>query len=134
MKDTAGTDTKAAFTVTAIDHVQVAVPPGSQDRSRAFYVDILGMAEIDKPAALKSRGGLWVAAGGQQLHLGVEQDFRPARKAHPAFRVDNIDSTAKRIAEAGYDVAWASPQEIPGRRRFFTADPFGNRLEFIAEL
>ncbi len=115
----------------AIDHVQVAIPPGSEDRCRAFYVDILGLREIEKPEALKPRGGLWLQAGTHEVHLGVEQDFQPARKAHPAFRIDDYDALTERLAKSGADVKPADPEEIPGRRRFFSADPFGNRLEFI---
>lgn len=117
--------------IVAIDHVQVAVPPGSEDQCRAFYVDVLGMQEIEKPEALKPRGGLWLSAGLQELHLGVEEDFQPARKAHPAFRVGDLETLARRVAESGCDLTWADPGEIPGRQRFFAADPFGNRLEFI---
>ena len=114
-----------------IDHVQVAVPPASEDRCRAFYVDVLGLSEIDKPAALQSRGGLWLRAGTHELHLGVEADFRPARKAHPAFRVADLDGLVSRLSAADVPLPWPDPDEIPGRRRFFAADPFGNRLEFI---
>ena len=115
----------------AIDHVQVAIPRGSEGQARAFYVDILGMREIEKPEALKPRGGLWLNAGTHELHLGVEQDFQPARKAHPAFRVDDYDPLVERLAKSGATLKPADPDEIPGRRRFFASDPFGNRLEFI---
>jgi catechol 2,3-dioxygenase-like lactoylglutathione lyase family enzyme len=120
--------TRAAI---GIDHVQVALPPGSEDRCRAFYVGVLGFEEIEKPQVLKARGGLWLAVGHDQLHLGVEDDFRPARKAHPAFRLGDLDALAGRLMLAGAEAVWADPGEIPGRRRFFTFDPLGNRLEFV---
>jgi catechol 2,3-dioxygenase-like lactoylglutathione lyase family enzyme len=111
------------------DHVQVAIPSGSELLARGFYGDLLGMAEVQKPAALAGRGGCWFAAGGAVLHLGVETPFHPARKAHPAFTVDDLDELAARLAAAGHD--WVRTDgEIPGVRRFHTFDPFGNRLEF----
>jgi catechol 2,3-dioxygenase-like lactoylglutathione lyase family enzyme len=109
-----------------IDHVQVAAPPGCEEEARAFYGGLLGLAELEKPPALRPRGGVWFALGeGQQLHVGVEQEFVPARKAHPAFAVDDLDALAARIG----DVTW--DEELPGVRRFYAADPFGNRLEFL---
>ncbi|HEX2215122.1 MAG TPA: VOC family protein [Xanthobacteraceae bacterium] len=109
--------------------MQVAVPPKSEEECRAFYVRVLGMAELAKPLALAGRGGIWVAAGGEQLHCGVESDFKPARKAHPAFAVEHLHDLAARIRAAGYEVAW--DETNPSVRRFFTHDPFGNRLEFV---
>ncbi|MBN8957399.1 MAG: glyoxalase [Rhizobiales bacterium] len=113
-----------------LDHVQVAVPPGAEDVCRAFYVTLLGMPEIAKPQALVAHGGVWVQAGKRQLHLGVEKEFQPARKAHPAFAVSDIDDLAQRVAHEGRDVVWDN-ETIPGLRRFHTHDPFGNRLEFV---
>lgn len=113
-----------------IDHLQLAIPPGGEDAARAFWIGAMGFAERPKPAALAGRGGLWVAAPGIELHLGVEADFRPARKAHPGLRVAGIDALAARLAAAGAPVSW--DDAIPGVRRFFTADPFGNRVEVIA--
>ncbi len=116
----------------ALDHVQVAMPPGEEAKARAFYVDVLGMTELAKPAALAGRGGCWFAGGegaSVQIHCGVEQDFRPAKKAHPAVLVVGIDELAGRIEAAGGEVAWND--DIDGPRRFFCVDPFGNRLEFI---
>jgi catechol 2,3-dioxygenase-like lactoylglutathione lyase family enzyme len=119
-------------TVTGIDHVQVAAPPGGEERARAFYGGLLGLAELDKPEALRARGGAWFAVGaaGQQLHVGAEDPFAPARKAHPALRVDDLDALAARLQEAGVTVTW--DDAIPGVRRFYAADPFGNRLELTA--
>ncbi|MGE0753131.1 MAG: VOC family protein [Variibacter sp.] len=113
-----------------LDHVQIAVPPQAEAACRAFYVALLAMPEIEKPAALKARGGIWVQAGARQLHLGVEKDFAPARKAHPAFAVSDIDALAARVGGRGHDVTWDN-ETIPGLRRFHTHDPFGNRLEFV---
>lgn len=113
-----------------LDHVQLAIPPGAEDRCRDFYIGVLGMADIPKPPALAVRGGLWLQSGDVQLHLGVEEDFRPARKAHPAIVVQDIDGLAKRLAAAGHEPAW--DDLIANRRRFFVADPVGNRIEFIA--
>ncbi|MFF0305170.1 glyoxalase [Streptomyces sp. NPDC004562] len=115
--------------ISAVDHVQLAAPPGSEDRLRAYYVDDLGMTEIPKPPALAARGGCWFRTGGVQLHLGVETDFRPARKAHPGLRVTGIAAYGARLAALGAPVEWDG--DLPGHRRFFSRDPVGNRLEFL---
>ncbi|WP_327355524.1 VOC family protein [Streptomyces sp. NBC_01304] len=115
--------------LTAVDHVQLAAPPGSEDRLRAYYAGILGMTELPKPPALAARGGCWFEAGGVQLHLGIEADFRPARKAHPGLRVRDIEAYAARLAGRGAEVIW--DKELPGHRRFYSSDPVGNRLEFL---
>ncbi|RIV36850.1 VOC family protein [Micromonospora radicis] len=114
-----------------IHHVQLACPRGSEDRSRAYYVDLLGLAEKPKPPALAARGGCWFTGHGAELHLGVEDDFRPARKAHPALLRPDLDALAARLAAAGYPVIWGD-EELPGLRRFHTEDAHGNRLEFLA--
>jgi len=116
--------------VLGIDHVQVAVPPGSEEQCRAFYVHALGLAELPKPPILAARGGIWVQAGIHELHCGVEADFQPARKAHPAFAVGDHDALAARVEAADYSVDWDDTNAAV--RRFFTHDPFGNRLEFVA--
>lgn len=116
--------------VRGLDHVQLAVPPGAEEACRSFFVGVLGMPEIEKPPILATRGGIWVQAGAQQLHLGVEKEFHAAKKAHPAFAVGDIDAVAARVAAAGHRVTW--DDTIPDTRRFFTDDPFGNRLEFVA--
>ena len=113
-----------------LDHVQLAIPPGSEAQCRAFYVGALGWTEVPKPAVLAARGGLWLQVGTHQVHLGVEQDFRPARKAHPAFAVDDLDALAKRLEVAGVAVTY--DDAIPGVNRFYIADPVGNRIEFLA--
>ena len=114
-----------------LHHVQLAIPPGSEAQCRAFYVDVLGWVEVPKPEALAARGGLWLEVGKHQVHLGVEQDFRPARKAHPAFAVDDLDDLARRLAEAGSPVEY--DEAIPGLRRFYVFDAVGNRLEFLED-
>lgn len=112
-----------------IHHVQLACPPGTEDLSRAFYAGVLGLAEIDKPPALARRGGCWFRGHGIELHLGVEADFRPARKAHPGLLVTGIDEWAGRLTAAGYPAKF--DDEFPGMRRFYTDDPHGNRIEFL---
>ncbi len=112
-----------------LHHVQLAIPPGSEARAREFYVGVLGLEELPKPPTLAARGGLWLKLLGAELHLGVEQEFRPARKAHPALEVGDLDGLRTRLERAG-----ARPQDdalLPGRRRFYADDPFGNRLEFV---
>ncbi|MFK4106720.1 VOC family protein [Streptomyces sp. NPDC019531] len=113
----------------AVDHVQLAAPPGSEELLRAFYVGVLGMTEIPKPPALVARGGCWFEAGAVQLHLGIETDFRPSKKAHPGLRVTDIAACAARLEANGAPVRWDSG--LPGRRRFHSRDPVGNRLEFL---
>ena len=115
----------------ALDHVQLATPPRSEGILRDFYTGALGMTEIPKPPALAARGGCWFATpdGSLQLHLGVEDPFRPALKAHPGLRVTDIDAFAERIASHGAPVVW--DDNLPGQRRFYSTDPVGNRLEFL---
>ena len=114
----------------AIHHVQLAIAPGTEDTARAFYGDVLGMTERPKPSILAARGGCWFRSeGGVEIHLGVEDPFVPAKKAHPGILVADIDVLAARLAAHGYEAAW--DDSIPDRRRFHTFDPHGNRLEFI---
>ncbi|UIX33476.1 glyoxalase [Streptomyces sp. GQFP] len=115
--------------IAAVDHVQLAAPPGTEDALRAYYADTLGMTEIPKPPTLAARGGCWFQAGPVQLHLGIEKDFRPARKAHPGLRVIGIGAYAELLAARGATVTWDG--DLPGHRRFFSYDPVGNRLEFL---
>ncbi|MEV5759832.1 VOC family protein [Streptomyces tendae] len=115
--------------ITGLDHVQLAAPPGAEEVLRAFYTGVLGMTEIPKPPVLAARGGCWFQAGTAQLHLGVENGFRPARKAHPGLRVTGIDAYAARLEAHGTPVTWND--DLPGHRRFHCADPVGNRLEFL---
>jgi len=112
-----------------LHHVQLAIPAGSEAICRAFYCGVLGWIELDKPPELARRGGLWLKAGEDELHLGVEEDFRPARKAHPAFVARELDQLADRLRAANAPVEF--DDKIPGVRRFYTADAVGNRLEFM---
>jgi catechol 2,3-dioxygenase-like lactoylglutathione lyase family enzyme len=113
--------------ITGIDHVQVAAPAGCEDDARAFYGGLLELEELPKPASLAARGGCWFRAGAQELHVGVEEPFTPARKAHPGLVADDLDPIAARLRDAGHDVAF--DDSIPGAARFHVSDPFGNRLE-----
>ncbi len=111
----------------ALDHVQVAMPAGGEDAARRFYGGVLGLAELQKPEPMRATGGVWFEPG---LHLGVEPEFRPARKAHPGLRMADLDAAAARLQAAGADVEWDT--RWPGVRRLYTHDPFGNRLELLA--
>ena len=113
--------------IQGLDHLVLRVRDLSA--SLHFYVDLLGMEELVKPPILAARGGIWVRAGAQELHCGVEADFKPARKAHPAFSVEHLDDLAARLEGAGHTLTWDDTN--PSLRRFFTHDPFGNRLEFV---
>jgi ribosomal protein S18 acetylase RimI-like enzyme len=116
----------------AIDHVQLAMPAGGEEQARAFYIGVLGLNEHPKPAVLAARGGAWFGNDHVQLHLGVEADFRAARKAHPALRVDDLNGLAAACRSAGHPPEFDTA--VPGVARFYVADPFGNRLEFISNV
>ena len=112
--------------------MQVAAPPGCEPEARRFYGGLLELAELVKPGALAGRGGAWFACGAQQLHVGVAEDFEPARKAHPALRVSDVgelERLAERLAYAGAAVRW--DDELAGARRFYVEDPWGNRVELL---
>jgi GNAT superfamily N-acetyltransferase len=114
--------------IAGVDHVQIAAPPGAEPAARAFYGELLGLSELPKPERLRPRGGAWFAVGDEQLHVGIEQPFAPARKAHPALvvtRAADLRALADRLGAAGHEVSWDGP-------RFYVADPFGNRLELLA--
>jgi catechol 2,3-dioxygenase-like lactoylglutathione lyase family enzyme len=113
----------------AIDHVQLAMPPQQEERARAFYSGVLGLEEQVKPPNLAKRGGVWFARGALKVHLGVEPDFRPAQKAHPAFLVDDLPEILERCRRGGYRIATDEPLE--GYERAYVYDPFGNRLELL---
>ncbi|KQX83075.1 VOC family protein [Streptomyces sp. Root1310] len=113
----------------AVDHVQLAAPPGSEDSLRRFYTGTLGMTEVPKPPVLAAKGGCWFRTGSVHLHLGIEPGFRPSAKAHPGLRVTGIEACAARLEADGTPVTWDA--DLPGHRRFYALDPVGNRLEFL---
>jgi len=115
-----------------IHHVQLAAPSGSEEAQRGFWTRTLGFAEVEKPPVLAGRGGCWFRRDGIEVHVGIDDEFQPARKAHPAFAVEDLDQWTARLTDAGYPVAW--DQDFPGMRRFYTQDPFGNRLEFLERI
>jgi catechol 2,3-dioxygenase-like lactoylglutathione lyase family enzyme len=118
----------AAVRIVGLDHVQLAAPPGCEAAARAFFGDVLGLAELPKPPALAGRGGCWfVLPDGRELHVGVEQGFVASARAHPAFLVEGYDELRAHFGHAAED-----DDSIPSVRRFYTADPWGNRLEFVA--
>ncbi len=116
--------------IVGLDHVQIAAPAGCEDDARRFFGGVLGLAELPKPDALRAHGGVWFRCGEQELHIGVDTEFAPARKAHPAFRVRDLDELRRRLEDAGADPE--DDDSLPGVRRFYARDPFGNRLEFVA--
>jgi catechol 2,3-dioxygenase-like lactoylglutathione lyase family enzyme len=120
------------MSIVGFDHVQVAAPPGCESEARRYYGELLGLTEIEKPEPLRPRGGVWFTVGPQQLHVGVTAQFSPAGKAHPAFSVTagEIEALAERLAAAGADVLW--DDTLAGVRRFFSEDPWGNRIELVA--
>jgi len=115
--------------LTRIDHVQLAMPAGGEAQARAFYRDGLGIAEIAKPQHLAARGGCWFEDGMLKIHLGVDPDFQPARKAHPAFRAVDLAGLVARLEKEGFRVTQDAPLE--GCERVYVDDPFGNRIELI---
>jgi catechol 2,3-dioxygenase-like lactoylglutathione lyase family enzyme len=127
LRDEAG-DPKP-FTIDRLDHVQLAIPEGGEAKAEEFYAGALGFEILPKPAALAARGGRWFARHGVELHVGVERDFHPARKAHPALVVRSLNALVDRLAKAGIAVRWDN--EMPDVRRCYVDDPFGNRIELI---
>lgn len=118
--------------IEALHHIQLAMPPGTEDRARAFYIGVLGFTEVEKPDALKGRGGVWFTRAGIQLHLGVEDPFLPAKKAHPAFRVATLDQAIRHLEAR--NIACRSDIDLPGIRRIYIDDPFGNRIELLEQI
>ena len=119
--------------IEGLDHVQVAAPPGCEREARRFYGELLGLDELPKPEVLAGRGGAWFTCGPQQLHVGIAEDFAAARNAHPALRVTDVaelERLAERLEYAGVEVRW--DQDLPGARRFYADDPWGNRVELVA--
>jgi catechol 2,3-dioxygenase-like lactoylglutathione lyase family enzyme len=117
-------------TIQGIDHVQVSMPAGGEHLARRFYGELLGLAEIAKPPNLAARGGAWFRCGPLQLHLGVEADFRPAKRAHPALLVTGLAELIAALSAAGFEIKY-DPEPVQGFDRAFTADPFGNRIELL---
>jgi catechol 2,3-dioxygenase-like lactoylglutathione lyase family enzyme len=118
-----------------LHHVQVAMPAGREDDARRFYADALGMTEVEKPDDLKPRGGCWFRRDAAEIHVGVEEPFAPARKAHPALLLDDVaalDSLAARLGELGFEVDLSQRHTFPGYERLHTFDAFGNRVEVLA--
>ena len=115
--------------VTGIHHVQLAMPLGGEAAARSFYSDLLGIPEVPKPVELARRGGVWFETATIRIHLGVEQDFRPARKAHPGLLVADLRMLAEQLTNAGYNVTEGEP--MPGYEHLYVNDPFGNRLELL---
>ena len=114
-----------------LHHVQVACLSGGEDEARRFYAEGLGMTEVEKPEDLKARGGAWFRSGEAEIHLGVEDPFTPARKAHPALLVDDLEATAERLVGLGFEVDWRERLTFPGFERFHTHDAHGNRVEVL---
>lgn len=124
--------------IRAIEHVQLAIPAGGEPEARAFYPQLLGLAEVPKPAELAANGGCWFELGSVKVHVGVDREFRPAKKAHPrsssmismrSSDLDDLDALERRMADAGVAIRPDSP--VDGYRRFFVDDPFGNRIELM---
>ncbi|MBZ5737751.1 VOC family protein [Nocardioides mangrovi] len=115
-----------------LHHVQVSCPPGGEDDARRFWVEGVGMTEVAKPTSLAGRGGAWFRAGTAEVHVGVEEPFAPARKAHPALVVDDLAECAERLAALGFGVDWTERQTFPGFERCHVRDAHGNRVELLA--
>lgn len=112
-----------------IDHIQLAAPIGGEDKARTFFQDVLSLQEVEKPLELKKNGGVWFSNGHIHIHVGIEEPFLPAKKAHPAFEVSDIEALASQITEKGVSIQ--HDDRLPGAKRFYVSDPFGNRLEFL---
>jgi catechol 2,3-dioxygenase-like lactoylglutathione lyase family enzyme len=121
------------MSILSIDHIQIAMPTGQEEKAREFYVNLLGFSEIPKPVELAKRGGAWFSSGNVQLHLGVEADFKPARKAHPAFLVDDLEALITKVQNAGYETDTSQPA-LDGYKRAHVFDPFGNRIELMEKV
>jgi catechol 2,3-dioxygenase-like lactoylglutathione lyase family enzyme len=118
--------------VMALDHIQLAMSEGKEELADRFYCKILGFRKLQKPAHLEGRGGRWFHSNGVNLHLGIEREFVPARKAHPVFVVRSLSELKTRLDEANIEIVWDT--QIQGFEHFYTSDPFGNRLEFMERL
>lgn len=117
------------MSIQGLHHVQLAMPAGKEPEATAFYEGVLGVPRVQKPPHLEGRGGCWFESGSVRIHLGVEDEFRPARKAHPAFLIEDVPTLRDQLDEAGVETV--DDQPLPGYDRFYAYDPFGNRLEFL---
>ncbi|QDY68305.1 VOC family protein [Qingshengfaniella alkalisoli] len=115
--------------IKAMHHVQLAMPKGGEDQARAFYIGVLGFDEVKKPACLRARGGVWLSQSGVEVHLGVEEPFAPAKKAHPAFEVAELERAVKHLTDMG--LGYHRDVDLPKIRRIYVDDPFGNRIELL---
>ncbi|MBS4172599.1 glyoxalase [Bacillus sp. FJAT-49736] len=118
-----------SFVFHGIDHIQLAAPKGCEEQARQFFATILGLSEIPKPENLRARGGCWFKCGNQEIHIGVEEDFKPAKKAHPGLIVTNIEELKATLNK--HQIDWKEEPKIEGRSRIHVSDPFGNRMEFL---
>ncbi len=121
------------MTVLSIDHVQIAMPAGGEEKARSFYINLLGFVEIPKPDELAKRGGAWFQSGSVQIHLGVDADFRPARKAHPAFLVNDVDGLIAKARSLSFEMDLTQPP-LDRYKRVHVFDPFGNRIELMEKI
>jgi catechol 2,3-dioxygenase-like lactoylglutathione lyase family enzyme len=122
---------RGRWLITGYHHVQLAIPPGGENEASAFYAGILGLASVPKPAHLAVRGGLWFRGAGLELHLGIEDGFRPSARAHPALRIDGLENLRAGLREHRVEIEVDG--QLAGHERFYVRDPFGNRLELIEE-
>jgi catechol 2,3-dioxygenase-like lactoylglutathione lyase family enzyme len=125
-------DGHEAALITGLHHVQLAMPRGGEPDARAFYAGVIGLDEVSKPAQLAGRGGCWFRSATLELHLGVEEPFHPAKKAHPALLTHSLGEVERRLRAAGCVIK--HDEQLCGYERFYAADPFGNRLEFLARV
>ncbi|SEN77185.1 Catechol 2,3-dioxygenase [Paenisporosarcina quisquiliarum] len=118
-----------SFAFKSIDHVQLAAPKGSEIIAKHFFGEILGFHEVEKPEVLKKRGGVWFQFGNYQIHIGIEEPFAPAKKAHPAFQVENLEALKTHLMK--HEVNFIVDTDLPGANRIYVNDPFGNRIEIL---
>ena len=117
------------FVFKSIDHVQLAAPKGSEVIAQRFFGEILGFQEVEKPEVLRKRGGVWFEFGNYQIHIGIEEPFAPAKKAHPAFQVESLEALKTHLTKN--DVSFIVDEDLPGANRIYVHDPFGNRIEIL---
>lgn len=120
-----------SYEFVGIDHIQLAAPEGCEQDARNFFTDLLGWVEVPKPEIMRQRGGVWFQCGSHQVHIGVQRDFVPAIKAHPAFAVKNIEELKEYLIQKNVQVIVDDARSDEGIKRFYLQDPFGNRLEFL---